>query len=296
VAIRQPESPSFFRQPETMFVRMWAQTIFANQQSRLSVEGRYPQELVVPPVPSQLKGSKTAPPGDSPELVATSKLKTTRLAMPPRYRPEAILKRDIYRFACGVFDRGYQGLLERLVRDKSYKLNLAVRERQWTVIDWAVRYVRIADGEGGASSPQAMYPHATLSEGGASLLFNDTKLARYSTELNFAFAHNIKPELCTTFIDECGGHEIIGVMISSGAYRDYDAPWVRALKGELRVRVLDQTGQLGRRTLSIVPFDEDDPLEQGARHATKPKRFKVVVKNAAGEVRVVRSGKKRKRG
>ncbi|KTR84402.1 hypothetical protein NS277_04345 [Novosphingobium barchaimii] len=193
----------------------------------------------------------------------------------------------MYRFACAVFDRGHQDLLKRLAIAKARSLEVNLRDRQWTVVDWATRYVRVA----------GCMPHSTRSSSAPPPLFSDTMLRRFSTELNFAFAHNIEPHLCTTFIDECGGHEIIGVMLSTGSYRDYDAPWVNAMKSEPRVSVSNKVGIFGRRTLPLVPVSEPEPVEeQEPTPVAKPKRFKVKVKNAAGEVRTHLTGKKKRKG
>lgn len=282
------ESPTLFRLPETKFVSDRANAIFANHLRRRGGELHFIAEIETPLACGKSKrkpssgGSVVASQGAS-----TGSLKTTRIVTPPRYRPENVLKREMYRFACGVFDGGYQDQLKRLAIAKARSLEINLRERRWTVVDWAIRYVRVA----------GCVRHSAISSAASSPLFSDTMLGRFCTELNFAFAHNIEPDLCTTFIDECGGHEIIGVMLSTGSYRDYDAPWVRRMMGEPRVRVLNKVGVFGRRTLPVEPVTGSDMVEeQRSKPDAKPKRFKMKVKNAAGEVRIVHTGKKREKG
>ncbi|MXO48645.1 hypothetical protein GRI69_10280 [Erythrobacter vulgaris] len=57
-------------------------------------------------------------------------------------------------------------------------------------------------------------------------MFDDTTMSRMSVELNYAFEHEIRPQLVNAFIDELGGYEIISARVAAGEYDFREADWI----------------------------------------------------------------------
>ena len=167
---------------------------------------------------AQAYGEATGSTGASSSTIGTRRVR--RQAVAPRFRPESVLKRQIYELACTIADKGSLQVLQEAVIKRDAAWDLSHRPRQHTPIDWTIRLVRGAllgkPPATGVKRPK--------------LLFDGTTQSRFSIELNFAFRQNLKPELVTMFIDEMGGHEIISAQLAVGGYDLTNATWMAGLQ------------------------------------------------------------------
>lgn len=138
----------------------------------------------------------------------------------PRFRPQRVLKRQIYRLAREIDDMGALDLLIADVRRRGDGWKKVHRPHNATVIDWTVRLLRW----------RLPGQHTALGLEAPTALFDGTMQSRMVTELNFAFEHDIEAEVVTMFIDELGGHELISAHLAEGTYDFTDEEWVSQLQ------------------------------------------------------------------
>jgi hypothetical protein len=175
-------------------------------------------------------------------------LKTTRIQVPPYLRPIAVLKRDIYTFCTNVYRSGEIDYLQEMYHLRQRQAaKRADRLRDPTIVDLAIRVIRWArlpKGKGQSYEP----------------LFSTSIQKQMVTELNFAFGHRIDPHLCTAFITELGGHEIIGAMVSTQK-SELQPGWLRGMQNTSRFIVHHRpTAQYGIRQLRVMHTSNADAL------------------------------------
>ncbi|KRB80602.1 hypothetical protein ASE00_16270 [Sphingomonas sp. Root710] len=143
-----------------------------------------------------------------------------RKALAPRFRATSVFKRELYKLACDIHDRGGFRILEFHVRQRDGQWGVFHRLTKPTPIDWTLWLVR---GRLLGPAPASGVKKPTW-------LFGGTLLTRLSVELNFAFRNWIEPSLITMFIDEFGGHEIISARRAIGDYDLREEAWVMSLQ------------------------------------------------------------------
>ncbi len=184
-------------------------------------------------------------------------LKTTRIQVPPYLRPSSVLKREIYRFSVDIYREGEAKYLEEIYHYRRRQAaNLADRLRNPTVVDLAIRVVRWSE------QPMKMgNKHPPI--------FTNSLQKQIVTELNYAFANRIDPDLCTAFIMELGGHEIIGAMVSTQKSELQDG-WLRAMQRGSRFTVgRKPTALYGTRQLRVMHTSEDDAVREAEAEAAE---------------------------
>lgn len=168
--------------------------------------------------------------------------------MPPYLRPISVLKRDIYNFSVNVYRDGKVDFLRKLCYvSKVQNAKHADRLRDPSVVDLAIRLIRWSSRPKERGRPYKP-------------IFSNSIQKQMVTELNYAFAHRVDPLLCTAFITELGGHEIIGAMVSTKK-SELQEGWLRAMQRGSQFRVSHEpTALYGTRKLRVMHTSEADAL------------------------------------
>lgn len=156
---------------------------------------------------------------NSPTMIGNRRLK--RRTLPPFARPDALLKRDIYRLASEQpTDRFAMSRLIRRIRfrDEDY----VVRFAEDSIVDWIIREVnwhpvRAARG----FAPEDRIP-----------LLKKEALSHLRVELNFAYRYAIKWKFVVPFIWLVGGFEVISARLAHDDYPLFELDWLSSMQDQ----------------------------------------------------------------
>lgn len=179
----------------------------------------------------------------APTLIGSRKLK--RKTIPPFARPEALLRRDIYRRALlqGI-DRFALSRLETQIRHRDE--DHVARFTETTVVDWIIREVNwhpVRVIRGFAASERVP-------------LLTKEALSHLRTELNFAYRNGIRWELVVPFIHMVGGFEIISARTALDGYPLSGEVWLPRMRDPHHPHF--KAMEEARRSLRSAAGDQED--------------------------------------
>lgn len=150
----------------------------------------------------------------------------SRRSVAPRDRPINVFKRQVYGLACAIDSDGLRSELEATAREQAATLKIFYRPRNWTVIDWTVRYAALF-----LITVRTKKPGSNIKNvGSQNHLIDSSMITRISSELNFVFRHLIDPIFASTFIDDVGGYQIISKLPDTDVLMMKQDCWWEALR------------------------------------------------------------------